>query len=92
MEIIEVVILGHTLRAPRDEAEAITRKVAELEARAASIPELLTQLDEVARRHARVERELAIVRAAANAASAALVEQPASQPPTTNPATATRRT
>ncbi len=78
MEIIEVVVLGHTLRAPRDEAEAFARKVAELEARVASIPDLLTQLDEVGRRHARVERELAVIRAAANAASAGLTEQPAS--------------
>jgi len=79
MDIIEVVVLGHTLRAPREEAEAFTRKVAELEARVASIPDLLLQLDEVGRRHARVERELAVIRAAANAASKGLSELPATR-------------
>lgn len=79
MDIIEVVVLGHTLRAPRDEAEAFARKVAELEARAASIPDLLTELDEVGRRHARVERELAVIRAAATAASKGLTEVPATR-------------
>ena len=75
MEIVEVVILGHRFRAPHDEAEALARKVADLQAQAASIPELLSRLDEVHRRNRRVERELAVIRAAA-AAAAHLTEQP----------------
>lgn len=79
MDIIEVTVLGHTLRAPRDEAEAFARKVAELERLAASVPGLLVELGEAKRRNDRVERQLDAIRHAAAAASRALTEEPAAR-------------
>lgn len=80
MDIIEVTVLGHTLRAPREEAEAFAHKVTELERLASSVPGLLAELDEVKRRHDRVERQLDAIRRAAVAASQALTEEPATRP------------
>ena len=80
MDIIEVTVLGHTLRAPREEAEAFARKVTELERLASSVPGMLAELDEVKRRHDRVERQLDAIRRAAVAASLALTEEPATRP------------
>lgn len=80
MDIIEVTVLGHTLRAPREEAEAFARKVTEFERLASSVPGLLAELDEVKRRHDRVERQLDAIRRAAVAASRALTEEPATRP------------
>ena len=79
MDIIEIMVLGHTLRAPREEAEAFARKVTELERLASSVPELLVQLNETTHRHDRVERQLDAIRRAAAAASQALTEEPAAR-------------
>ena len=78
---ITIMALGHALKAPQDEAEGFARKLAVLEGQAAEVPRLLAELDETNRRYTRVERQLEAVRTAANAASRALVEAPATQEP-----------
>lgn len=77
LDITEITILGHTFRAPREEAEAFARRIEELERLASSVPGLLAELDEVKRRHDRVERQLDAIRRAAVAASQALTDEPA---------------
>ena len=70
-DVVEFDLLGFSFRAPRREAIAITAKITALqdEARqAASVPELLTRLDEVERQHKRAIAELdTIIIAAARA-------------------------
>jgi hypothetical protein len=78
MDIIEITVLGHTLRAPREEAETFARRVEELEQLAGAVPALLVELDEARHRHERVERQLDVIRRAAAAASRALTDEPAS--------------
>jgi hypothetical protein len=73
-DVVEFELLGFSFRAPRREALAITAKITALqdEARqAASVPELLTRLDEVERQHKRAIAELdTIIIAAARATKA----------------------
>jgi hypothetical protein len=76
---VEVTILGHTFRAPVDEAREFAEKVAQLDHRASRVPELEREIAELklalgreATRRSRALQSLTALQAAAGKAAQAL--------------------
>ena len=81
MQNTQITILVHRVQVASSEASGLLAKVEELQALAGRVPELLTALDEVHRNYAEVERQLAAIRQAADAASLVLRESSDSDAP-----------